>query len=150
MCSETYGGTGDNVLFLIDDCANQKSCELTRLAFSGRHLGISVWFITQKYKAVVKDFRDNVIRALVQFYEKDENSLKAALSGKRCHPKGTEAGCCREVEEGKKIKTGDAVGTPLHVRCGGSLTWSSLALNWSCDCISVFSSIRYITSRVTW
>jgi hypothetical protein len=60
MCSETYGGTGDNVLFLIDDCANQKeakvkSCELTRLAFLGRHLGISVWFITQKYNAVVKE-----------------------------------------------------------------------------------------------
>jgi hypothetical protein len=43
------------------------------LAFSGRHLGISVWFITQKYNAVIKDFRDN-IRALVQFYEKDEDS----------------------------------------------------------------------------
>jgi hypothetical protein len=27
MCSETYGGTGDNVLFLIDDCANQKDAK---------------------------------------------------------------------------------------------------------------------------
>jgi general stress protein 26 len=56
------------------------------LAFSGRHLIISVWFITQKYNAVVKDFRDN-IRALVQFYEKDEDSLKAALSENGVIPK---------------------------------------------------------------
>jgi hypothetical protein len=59
---------------------------LTRLAFSGCHLSISVRFITQKYNAVVKDFRDN-IRALVQFYEKDEDSLKAALSENGIIPK---------------------------------------------------------------
>ena len=37
---------GKNILFLIDDCANlndtkRKSTVLTKLAFSGRHMGIS-------------------------------------------------------------------------------------------------------------
>ena len=107
-CSDTYGGTGDNTLFLIDDCANQKdakikSCELTRLAFSGRHLGISVWFITQKYNAVVKDFRDN-IRALVQFYEKDEDSLKTALSENGVIPKEQRQEVVAKLKKGRKSK----------------------------------------------
>jgi len=107
-CTETYGGNGDNVLFLIDDCANQKdakikSCELTRLAFSGRHLGISVWFITQKYNAVIKDFRDN-IRALVQFYEKDEDSLKASLSENGVIPKELRAGVIERLKSSRTAK----------------------------------------------
>lgn len=108
ICSDTYGGNGDNVLFLIDDCANQKdakikSCELTRLAFSGRHLGISVWFITQKYNAVIKDFRDN-IRALVQFYEKDEDSLKTALSENGVIPKEKRSSVVERLKRGRKSK----------------------------------------------
>lgn len=108
ICSDTYGGTGDKTLFLIDDCANQrdakiKSCELTRLAFSGRHLGISVWFITQKYNAVVKDFRDN-IRALVQFYEKDEDSLKTALAENGVIPKDQRQQVVERLKRGKKSK----------------------------------------------
>ena len=44
---------GTNILCLIDDCANlndtkRKSTALTKLAFSGRHMGISTWLITQK------------------------------------------------------------------------------------------------------
>ena len=106
--SETYGGNGDNTLFLVDDCANQKdakikSCELTRLAFSGRHLGISVWFVTQKYNAVVKDFRDN-IRALILFYEKDEESLKTALSENGIIPKEDRASVVETLKSGKRYK----------------------------------------------
>ena len=83
LCTEVYGACGQT-LFLIDDCANQraaktKSCELTRLAFSGRHENISVWLVTQKYNAVVKDFRDN-IRQCVLYYEKDRKSLEDALN----------------------------------------------------------------------
>ena len=82
--TEAYGRTEDQILFLIDDCANEKSAKvkssaLTKLAFSGRHLGVSVWVITQKYNAIIKDFRDN-LRHLCLFYEKDEESLKTALS----------------------------------------------------------------------
>ena len=82
IATETFKNNG-NVLFLIDDCANlhdvkKKKSELCNLAFSGRHLGISVWVINQKYNSVVKDFREN-IRFLVLFYNKDRQSLKDAL-----------------------------------------------------------------------
>ena len=82
IATETYKNNG-NVLFLIDDCANlhdvkKKKSELCNLAFSGRHLGISVWVINQKYNSVVKDFREN-IRFLVLFYNKDRQSMKDAL-----------------------------------------------------------------------
>ena len=44
---------GKIYLFLIDDCTNlndtkRKSTALAKLAFSGRHMGISTWLITQK------------------------------------------------------------------------------------------------------
>jgi hypothetical protein len=103
MCSETYGGTGDNILFLIDDCANQKdakvkTCELTRLT-SPRHIGL----VYHKYNAVVKDFRDN-IRALVQYYEKDEDSLKATLSENGVIPKEQRQGVVERLKWGRKSK----------------------------------------------
>ena len=70
---------GTNILFLINDCTNlnntkRKSTALTKLVFSGRHMGISTWLITQKYNAVVKDYRDN-IRMLVLHYNKDDKSM---------------------------------------------------------------------------
>lgn len=106
ICVEAY--SGKNTLFLIDDCANQKSIkkkasELTNLAFSGRHHGISVWFITQKYNAVVKDFRDN-IRHLVLFYEKDEDSLKTALTENAIIPKDKRQSTIEELKRGRKSK----------------------------------------------
>ena len=99
---------GRATLFLIDKCANEKStkiksCELTRLAFSGRHLGISVWFITQKYNAVIKDFRDN-IRHLVLFYEKDEDSLKSALSENNVVPKDLRKQVIESLKSNNKTK----------------------------------------------
>ena len=74
---------GKNIFFLIDDCANlndtkRKSTALTKLAFSGRHMGISTWLITQKYNAVVKDYRDN-IGMLVLYYNKDDKSMINAV-----------------------------------------------------------------------
>ena len=82
LATETYKNSGQ-VLFLIDDCANlydskHKSSQLTKLSFSARHMNISVWFITQKYNAVVKDYRDN-IRMLIMYYNKDDESLKDAF-----------------------------------------------------------------------
>ena len=83
LATETYKNSGQ-VLFLIDDCANlhdskQKSTQLTLLSFSSRHFNISVWFISQKYNAVVKDYRNN-IRMLIIYYNKDDESLKDAFS----------------------------------------------------------------------
>lgn len=81
--ARVLGDEEDQALFLIDDCANQRACktkssELTKLGFSGRHKNISVWVLTQKYNAVVKDFREN-IKMLVLIQPKDRCALKAAL-----------------------------------------------------------------------
>ena len=90
LATETYKNY-HNVLFLIDDCSNlhdskQKSSQLTKLAFSGRHMNISVWFISQKYNSVVKDFREN-IRMLILYYNKDDDSLKDAFLENNIIPK---------------------------------------------------------------
>ena len=80
-----------NVLFLIDDHANsryshKKGTALSNLAFSGRHLKISVWFITQKYNAVVKDFRENT-QMVVTFFDSNESSRKAFFEENSIVPK---------------------------------------------------------------
>ena len=80
---EIYQGKYEQTLVIIDDCANLydaklKATALTKLAFHGRHISISTWVITQKYNAVVKDFREN-IKILVLFYDKDKDSRDAAF-----------------------------------------------------------------------
>lgn len=89
IAKETYKNT--NTLFLIDDCANlndmkKKKSELCFLAFSGRHFGITVWVINQKYNSIVKDFREN-IRFLVLFYNKDGKAMKLSLEENDIIPK---------------------------------------------------------------
>jgi len=54
------------------------STALAKLAFYGRHSNIRCWVITQKYNAIVKDFRQN-IQVLVSFYDKDKKSRDAAF-----------------------------------------------------------------------
>ena len=83
--------SGTNTLFIIDDCANlhdskMKESSLCKLAFHGRHHDISTWIITQKYNAIVKDFRDNM-RMLILFFDKDKDSLDAALKQNNIIPK---------------------------------------------------------------
>jgi len=73
----------EQTLIIIDDCANLhdtklKSTALTQLAFHGRHINLSCWVITQKYNAIVKDFREN-IKMLILFYDKDKKSRDAAF-----------------------------------------------------------------------
>jgi hypothetical protein len=83
--------SGFNTLFLIDDCANlhdskMKESSICKLAFHGRHHNISTWVITQKYNAIVKDFRDN-IRMLIMFFDKDRDSMESALKQNNIIPK---------------------------------------------------------------
>ena len=80
---EKYKDHKEQTLIIIDDCANLqdakiKATSLTKLAFHGRHINISTWIITQKYNAVVKDFRENIMM-LVLFYDKDKESREAAF-----------------------------------------------------------------------
>jgi len=106
IATETYKGS--NTLFLIDDCANlhdfkKKKSELCYLACSGRHDGITVWVINQKYNSVVKDFREN-IRFLVLFYNKDEKAMKQALEENHIIPKEERNNCIDELKEFKGSK----------------------------------------------
>ena len=48
------------------------------LAFSGRHVNISVWILTQKYNAVLKDFREQV-KWVALFFCKDRDSYDDCL-----------------------------------------------------------------------
>ena len=80
---EKYKDTNEQTLIVIDDCANLhdaklKATALTELAFHGRHKNLSTWVITQKYNAIVKDFRAN-IGMLVMFYDKDRESREDAF-----------------------------------------------------------------------
>lgn len=83
--------SGHNTLFIIDDCANLHDSKIKRsaickLAFHGRHDKISTWIITQKYNAIVKDFREN-IRMLILFFDKDKDSMDSALKQNNIIPK---------------------------------------------------------------
>lgn len=78
-----FKDTKEHTLIIIDDCANLydaklKATALTKLAFHGRHYNLSTWVITQKYNAIIKDFREN-IKVLVLFYDKDRESREAAF-----------------------------------------------------------------------
>ena len=80
---EVYKDKSEKALIIIDDCANLydaklKATALTKLTFHGRHFNISTWVITQKYNAIVKDFREN-IKILVLFYDKDKRSRDVAF-----------------------------------------------------------------------
>jgi hypothetical protein len=80
---EKFKDHDEQTLIIVDDCANLydaklKATALTKLAFHGRHINITTWLITQKYNAIVKDFREN-IKMLVLFYDKDKDSRDAAF-----------------------------------------------------------------------
>ena len=72
---------GTNTLIILDDCAASKdvkkrSDQLVNLAFSARHVGISVWVMAQQLTSITKPFREN-IAALVVFYTPSKADLKA-------------------------------------------------------------------------
>ena len=99
-----YKDQSEQTLIIIDDCANLydaklKATALTKLAFHGRHANISTWILTQKYNAIVKDFREN-ISMLVLFYDKDKESREAAFNE-------NDIGLSREEKDKivKKLKT---------------------------------------------
>lgn len=80
---ENFKDENEQTLIIIDDCANLydaklKSTPLTKLAFHGRHANLSTWVLTQKYNAIIKDFRENVT-VLVLFYDKDKDSRDASF-----------------------------------------------------------------------
>ena len=86
--------SGHQCLFIIDDCSHEKDIVqkrniLAELAFSGRHANISVWILTQKYNAVLKDFREQ-IKFVCLFYCKDRDSFEECLRENDVIPSETE------------------------------------------------------------
>ena len=72
---------GTNTLIILDDCAASKDVkgrtgELVNLGFSARHIGSSVWVLTQKVTSITASFRENVA-AIVLFYTPSAKTTKA-------------------------------------------------------------------------
>jgi len=79
LVSRLFEGT--NTLLILDDCAATKDVkkrtgQLVNLAFSARHIGISVWVVTQKLTGITASFRENVA-AVVLFYTPSAKTMKA-------------------------------------------------------------------------
>ena len=71
---------GTNSLIILDDCAASKdvknrTSELVKLAFSGRHIGLSTIVVTQQLTSIAKPYRMNISK-LVTFYNacRDNNT----------------------------------------------------------------------------
>ena len=72
---------GTNTLIILDDYAASKDVkgrtgELVNLGFSARHIGISVWVLTQKITSITASFRENVA-GIVLFYTPSAKTTKA-------------------------------------------------------------------------
>ena len=79
----SYFFEGTNTLIVLDDCAASKdvkgrTSQLVNLGFSARHIGISVWLLTQKLTGISASFRENVA-AIVLFYTPSAKTTKAIL-----------------------------------------------------------------------
>lgn len=60
-----YWLEGTKTLIILDDCAasqdvKKRTGELVNMAFSARHIGISVWVLAQKMTSISASFRENV------------------------------------------------------------------------------------------
>ena len=74
---------GEPTLYVIDDCSASKALTkkkdmLSELAFSGRHAQQSVWVLSQRYNAVLKDLREQT-RWTALFHCKDRDSFEECL-----------------------------------------------------------------------
>jgi len=71
---------GTNMLIILNDCAASKDVkgrtgELVNPAFSARHMGISVWVLTQKLTGITASFRENVA-VIILFYTPSAQTTK--------------------------------------------------------------------------
>ena len=71
---------GTNSLIVLDDCASSqtlknRTSELVKLAFHGRHVGLSTFVITQQPTSIAKPYRMNVSK-VVFFYTARKDDRK--------------------------------------------------------------------------
>ena len=74
----------DKVLVILDDCAvsadvKRRTSALIDLAFSGRHIQISLWVVTQQVTSIAKPFREN-LGCIVAFHNPDKDSTDKLFS----------------------------------------------------------------------
>ena len=67
--------TDTNSLIMLDDCAasqsvKKRTSELVKLAFHGRHMGLSTIVITQQLTSIAKPYREQMSK-IVSFYNPD-------------------------------------------------------------------------------
>ena len=79
----SFAFEGTNTLIILDDCASSKNVKkrtnkLVKLAFSARHLGISVWVLTQQMSSIAKPFREN-IASLILFFTPSAKDMKTVF-----------------------------------------------------------------------
>ena len=84
----SFAFEGTNTLIILDDCAASKDVkgqtgELVNLGFSGRHVSISVWVLTQQLTSIARAFRDN-LAAIVFFYTPSAKTMKTILEEYAC------------------------------------------------------------------
>ena len=92
---------GEPTLYIIDDCSASKALTkkkdmLSELAFSGRHASQSVWVLTQKYNAVLKDLREQT-KWVALFHCKDRDSFEECLRENDVIPTGEERAAIRQL-----------------------------------------------------
>ena len=73
-----------NSLMILDDCASSQSVknrtsELVKLAFHGRHKGFSTIVITQQLTSITKPYRENISK-IVTFYNPDSEDEQVLFS----------------------------------------------------------------------
>ena len=127
---------GEPTLYIIDNCSASKALTkkdmLSELAFSGRHAGASVWVLTQKYNAVLKDLREQTCW-VAMFHCKDRDSFEDALRENDIIPSREERAAVRqllaETQHAKLVLKTDQPAA-YHVLCSPSFYSSS-----SCLCL---------------
>ena len=76
----THFAKNTNSLIILDDCASSKdvknrTSELVKLGFPGRHIGLSTIVVTQHLTSIAKPYRMNISK-LVTFYSACKDDMK--------------------------------------------------------------------------
>ena len=107
---------GTNSLIILDDCASSQTVknrtnELVKLAFHGRHIGLS----TQQLTSIAKPYRMNVSKVVV-FYSARKGRPQGHLRKLPLRRKGRGEKNFRDVEEREIRPVGNSNGPSVHAQ----------------------------------
>ena len=109
---------GTNSLIILDDCASSqtvknRTSELVKLAFHGRHVGLSTIVITQQLISITKPCRMNVSKVVV-FYSARKDDRRDIFENYLCVEREEEKKNFRDVEEREVRPVRNSDGSPVH------------------------------------